>query len=222
MLTIGPTGGAGVQRGLFPLLLYRASTEAWSRERLCPQAPLASMDSLASLSQSSSISMGSLCSFPEPWPSAMAKLAVLNRSAPSRPPKSIGGPVASRRRTVTRTHPPLEPVAGTAQEQVPGDKEHRAQRPIHLKPTSSIPTAMATATGELIPELIRVIRANQVSMEQRCNLLRELQAQHQGGEDGGTGACGGTSPGELPCPHMRKEEQVHLRVWPQSLGADLP
>ena len=85
VLPVGPFGGAGVQWGLFLLLLCRASTEAWSRERLSLRALL------ASLSQSSSISMGSLYSFPDPWYGAMVQLAGLKRSAPSRSPKAVRG-----------------------------------------------------------------------------------------------------------------------------------
>jgi len=63
---------------------------------------------------------------------------------------------------------PLQPVSGTAQEQVPGDEEDRVQSPIDVKPPPSSPPVMAMGTGQLVPESIQDNQANKVSTEERC------------------------------------------------------
>ena len=182
-----------MQRGLFSLLLCRDSTEEWSNT---PQDLLTSMDSVGALSQSSSTSTGSLYSFPEPWYDAMMELPALNHSAPSQSSSAVWGLVGETEPDGGQDRP-LQPVSGAEQEQVPGDKEDRAQSPRHvnLSPRSSPDMPMSVA--QFIPAVICDIWANLLSTEQRRELLRALQALEQGGEGGGRGACGGTSPGEL-------------------------
>ncbi|KAM6096151.1 uncharacterized protein VSU04_014070 isoform 1-T2 [Chlamydotis macqueenii] len=63
---------------------------------MSPWASPASMQSLGSLSGSSSISMGSVYSFPEPWHGAMPELAALNSSGPPRLPKTVEAPSEER------------------------------------------------------------------------------------------------------------------------------
>ena len=71
------------------------------------------------------------------------------------------------------------------------------QSPSHVKPQPSSSPHMPMTVAKLIPEVICNIWANLLSTEQQRELLQALQAQDQGGEGGGRGACGGTSPGEL-------------------------
>jgi len=217
VLPVGPGGGAGVQRGLFSLLLCRDSTEEWSNTSLALLTSMDSVGSLASLSHISSISTGSLYSFPDSWHGAMMELPALNCSAPSQSRKAVcvllGQPEPDRGQ-----ERPLQPVSWAEQDQDPGDKEDRVQSPKHVKPSPTSSPHMPMTVVQLIPEFIRAIQANELSTEQRRELLQKLQAQEQGEEGGSRGACGGTPPGELPRPPTKTEEDVPLAVWPQSLG----
>ena len=217
-MPVGPAGGAGLQQGLFPLLLCRARADAWSRDRLSPCAPLASMDSLASQSRSSSISTGSLCSFPEPWPGAMAELAAPTRSrSPS--PKAVKGPVREPG-PAPRQEPPVEVPAVTEQEQAPKDCKDKV-------PTSSSSPVTALVSEELILELIRAFRDTTAKSEQRCELLRALLTQPRWTADDSRGTSRGTPPEETSHPPASMEVQdqpelLEARVWPQCAGEELP
>jgi len=167
--------------------------------------------------------MGSLYSFLDPGPERWRSWQHSTTQKPPSPPGLLGGS-AGEPDPDRGQDPPLQPVSGTQQEQISRVKEDRAQSSAEVKPHPSSPSAMTMGTGQLVPELIR---AKQVSTEQQCKLLQALLARHRGGAGDGVGACGGTPPGELPCPPTKTEEQVQLqqlraRVWPQSPGAQLP
>ena len=120
--------------------------------------------------------MSSLYSFSDPWPGAMAELAALTRSGPPRSPKAEKGPVGDPE-TVLGHDTPLELPAGTEQDRVSGDHGDRVHSPVDMEPTPGSPPAMATVKGELVLELLCVLRATQVVHEQQCELLRAALAQ---------------------------------------------
>ncbi|XP_074676971.1 uncharacterized protein LOC141921931 [Strix aluco] len=113
------------------------SAKAPSMERLCP---LPRISSLSSLSTSSSSSVDTLCSFPEPCPGAMAELAAQKRSGPAQSPEEDEGLVESLGAALGQD-PPLEQSAGTRQEQVPGHEGDKAQTPRDVEPAPGSPHA---------------------------------------------------------------------------------
>ena len=219
-LPVGSAGGAGVQRGLFPLLLCRASTEASSRERLSPRAPLASMDSLGSLDSSS---LDSLYSFPEPWPGAMAELAALTRSGTPRSPKAhkglVGEPGPALGQDTT-----LEMPAGIEQERVSGDREDRAQSSVHVDLPPHSLLAMATAQGQVVLELIRALQAAQAVTEKYCELLQVALAQWERRWGAAEGPVVGALHGSPPSRPPRWRCKTSWGCWGPAcgLGAELP
>ena len=132
-----PAGGAGVQQVHLPLLLCSDSAKAPSTERLCPRPQTPSM---SSLSTSSSSSVDTLCSFPEPCPGAMAELATQKRWGPAQSPEDDQGLVENLGSALGQD-PPLEQSAGTRQEQVPGDEGDSVQTPRDVEPASGSPRA---------------------------------------------------------------------------------
>ncbi|XP_074676968.1 uncharacterized protein LOC141921929 [Strix aluco] len=106
-------------------------------ERLCP---LPRISSLSSLSTSSSSSVDTLCSFPEPCPGAMAELAAQKRSGPAQSPEEDEGLVENLGAALGQD-PPLEQSAGTRQEQVPGHEGDKAQTPRDVEPAPGSPHA---------------------------------------------------------------------------------
>ncbi|KAM9602741.1 uncharacterized protein ACIBXB_003549 [Morphnus guianensis] len=190
-----------------------AIMQASSQECLSPGAPLGSLGSLSSILGSSSSSLCSLYSFPEPWPGAMAELVALTGSGPPQTPKAV-------KRSMDRL---LELPVGSEQERVPGDGGDRVQSTVDAEPPPGSPPAVATDEGELVLQLISTIQAAQAVTEQQCELLQTVLAQRQGTAAG----CGGTPPREPPLPSARIEVQVQMgllgdRVWPQCFGAELP
>ena len=89
-------------------------------KRLSLRAPLPPLPSWPSLLRRSSSSLGSLCSFPEPWPGAMAELAALTGSGPPRSPKAVEE-LAGEPGPALGQDPPLELPEATEEERVPGD-----------------------------------------------------------------------------------------------------
>ncbi|GAB0181061.1 early nodulin-75-like [Grus japonensis] len=200
------------------------NTEASSRKRLSPRAPLASMDSLGSLLGSRSSSLSSLYSFPEPWPGVMAELAALTCSGS---PKAAEGPVAEPGPALGQD-PPLELPPRTEQERVPGEGKDRPQSPADVEPPPSSRPAMAMATatakGQLVLQLIRTLRDTQAVAEEQCKQLQTELALWQGGAGV---ACSGIPPGEPSLHPARKEVLVQVglletRAWPQCLQVELP
>lgn len=112
--------------------------QASSQECLSPVAPLASLSSILG---SSSSSLCSLYSFPEPWPGAMAELAALTGSGPPQTPKAV-------KRSMDRL---LELPVGAKQERVPGDGGDRAQSAVDVEPPPSSPPSRGHRRGGARP-----------------------------------------------------------------------
>ncbi|XP_037232373.1 uncharacterized protein LOC119142911 [Falco rusticolus] len=132
-----------------PTVEMGASLEASSVEHCSPETVP------HSLSRSSSSSLNSPCSFPEPWPAATAEPASMNILGPQYSFKTICM-LAGQPGLPTGFNIPLELPEGPKHEEFPTDGRDRAQSPIDVEPPPGSPSAMVTEN--LAEELIHIVQ----------------------------------------------------------------
>ncbi|KAM6093576.1 uncharacterized protein VSU04_005885 [Chlamydotis macqueenii] len=166
-------------------------------ERVSPRAPLASMESLGSLSRRSSISMGSVYSFPEPWHGAMPELAALSSSGPPRSPKTVEAPWEERGPALGQDPPLAEPE----HERVPADAED-AELPLSSHPP------MSTTTRQLLRNFVNAVYYAEAVAKQHRQLLQGKLGQWREPGGGCREACGRTLPEEPSLPSTSLDAEV--------------
>ncbi|XP_037232375.1 uncharacterized protein LOC119142912 [Falco rusticolus] len=191
VLPVSPAGGAGCSGGLFPLPLCRASLEASSVEHCSPETVP------HSLSRSSSSSLNSPCSFPEPWPAATAEPASMNILGPQYSFKTICM-LAGQPGLPIGFNIPLELPEGPKHEEFPTDGRDRAQSPVDVEPPPGSPSAMVT--GNLAEELIHIVQ-DALKLSKQCKKFLRMQiAKWQ------KVACSEALP-RVPSPLLTREEE---------------
>ncbi|XP_055557629.1 uncharacterized protein LOC129735339 isoform X2 [Falco cherrug] len=168
-----------------------ASLEASSVERCSPETVP------HSLSRSSSSSLNSPCSFPEPWPAATAEPASMNILGPQYSFKTICM-LAGQPGLPTGFNIPLELPEGPKHEEFPTDGRDRAQSPVDVEPPPGSPSAMVTEN--LAEELIHIVQ-DALKMTKQCKKFLRMQIAKCGGA-----ACAGALP-RVPSPLLTREEE---------------
>ncbi|XP_055557605.1 uncharacterized protein LOC114016682 [Falco cherrug] len=168
-----------------------ASLEASSVEHCSPETVP------HSLSRSSSSSLNSPCSFPEPWPAATAEPASMNILGPQYSFKTICM-LAGQPGLPTGFNIPLELPEGPKHEEFPTDGRDRAQSPVDVEPPPGSPSAMVTEN--LAEELIHIVQ-DALKMTKQCKKFLRMQIAKCRGA-----ACAGALP-RVPSPLLTREEE---------------